>query len=518
VNDRLFFGMGTKRYLSEGYVENDYLGSDDVEKRDDLSGYGNLRWTPTNAWEILFNVNATRYEDGFGGFGPLEEMKQNAHHVNLDFPSQLNNDANNQSLTINHEGEWFNLTSITAHREVDYDLDYDMDFTSVDMIRNNYQQDQNQWTQEIRLASPESEKSRLKWLIGAFYLDEDFEVDSVYDFRQYEYTTTQKSELDTRNHAFFGQATYRLRDALGITAGLRYDHDKKKFRGVAYDNPDIMGSGTTAVSTKNSLSEWLPKFAIDYRFNPNFMTYTSVSKGYTAGSFNELDASVLGVPYAAEYSWNYEAGIKSSWMNNKLIVNLSAFYIDWKDKQVFLHTGVVSNIFKNAAEATSKGFEVETWIRPLPGLDIIGGFGYTDAQYENFVEPIYDDNTGAIVGETDYSGKTLEFAPEYTYNLAVQYRYPIVGLHTLLARLENQGVGEFYFDLANEKKQESYQRVNAKLGLEGEFKDMEYSFYLWGKNIFDETYIVSAWGSDSAGWFGRAGEPRQFGATLTIRF
>jgi hypothetical protein len=77
------------------------------------------------------------------------------------------------------------------------------------------------------------------------------------------------------------------------------------------------------------------------------------------------------------------------------------------------------------------------------------------------VEPIHD-SAKTIVSETDYSGKTLEFAPEYSYNLAIQHQDPMVGLHTRLARLENQGIGEFYFDLANKKKQEPYQRASQR--------------------------------------------------------
>ena len=521
VKDTLFFGISGKRYLSDGYFENDYLGTDDAEYRDDISGRAILRWTPTEAWDIILNANADRYEDGFGPWSPFEEP---THHVNLDYKGELENDLNGQSLSLDYEGGWFRFTSITAHRDVDFDLDYDMDCTQFDMMRNYYEQDHNQWSQEVRLASPKDSGS-LKWLIGGYYLDEDFDVDCTYDYRQGfpawgvpPYMATMKSKLHTENHAFFGQATYTLWEKLGLTAGLRYDHDKKEFNGTQFDTPDVMGAGVATVKTEKTFSEWLPKFAIDYRFTQDFMGYASISKGYTAGSFNELDPSVLGVPYDAEYSWNYEAGLKSGWLDNRLILNLAAFYIDWKDKQVFIHTGAVSNIFKNAAEATSMGFEIEALARPVRGLEIVAGFGYLDAKFDEFTEPVYDPMTGEKTGEKSYKDKKLALAPEYSYNLAVQYRYPLFNSNTLFSRLELQGVGDYYWEFDNEKKESSYEIVNAKLGYEGEYKGYGFDLYLWAKNIFDEKYSTSAWGSDQMGWFARAGDPQTFGVTLTWRF
>lgn len=523
IKDRLFFGISGKRYLSDGYYENDYLGTDDVEDRDDLSGRATLRWTPTDAWDIMLSTNWDRCDDGYGGFAPLEEMRHHTHHVNLDYVGDLENDLNGQSLSLDYEGDWFRFTSITAHRDVDYDLDYDMDFTQFDMIRNYYDMDHDQWSQEVRLASPK-DSGPFKWLVGVYYLDEDFDTDCIFDWRQGfpewwipPYKTALKSEVDTENYAFFGQATYTLWEKLGLTAGLRYDHDKKEFKGTQFDTPDFMNAGVTSVKADKTFIEWLPKFAVDYRFTQDFMGYASISRGYTSGDFNSLDASVLGVPYDREYSWNYEIGVKSSWLDRRLILNLAAFYIDWKDKQVFIHTGALSNIIKNAAEATSLGFEIEALARPVRGLEIVGSFGYLDTEFDEFTDPIYD-QYGAKIGEKNYKDKELENAPEYSYNLAVQYRYPLFNSNTLFSRLELQGVGDFYYDLDNEKKESSYEIVNAKLGYEGKYKGYGFDLYLWAKNIFDKEYGTAAWGTDQMGWFARAGDPQTFGVTLTVRF
>jgi iron complex outermembrane receptor protein len=529
IKDRLFFGISGKRYLSDGYYENDYLGTDEVEDMDDTSGRARLRWTPTDAWDIMLSVNADRYDDGYGGYAPLEEMRHHTHHVNLDYEGDVENDLNGQSLSLDYEGDWFRFTSITAHRDADYDMAFDMDFTQFDMMISYFDLDHDQWSQEVRLASPK-DSGPFKWLIGGYYFDEDMDTDCTHDWRQGypvwgipPYMTTQKSEVDTENYAFFSQATYTLWEKLGLTAGFRYDHDKKEFNGTQFDTPDVMGAGVATVKTDKTFSEWLPKFAIDYRFTPDFMGYASISKGYTSGGFNAFSTSVLGVPYDAEYSWNYEVGVKSSWLDNRLILNLAAFYIDWKDKQVATSIAPMTVILENAAECTSMGFEVEAMARPATGLELTAGFGYTNIEFDDFKDAIFDQDPasptyGQKIGEIDYSDKKNIFAPEYTYNLAVQYRYPLSNSKTLFSRLELQGTGDFYYDYDNEIKESNYEIVNARLGYEGEYKGHGLELYLWAKNIFDEEYATSVWGSETMGWFGRAGDPQTFGVTLTGRF
>jgi iron complex outermembrane receptor protein len=528
IKDTLFFGISGKRYTSDGYYENDYLGTDEVEDMDDTSGRARLRWTPTDAWDIMLSVNADRYDDGFGGYAPLEEMRRHPHHVNLDYEGYIENDLNGQSLSLDYEGDWFKFTSITAHRDVDYDMAYDLDFTQVDKWRNYGDLDHDQWSQEVRLASPK-DSGHFKWLIGGYYLDEDMDTDCILDFRQGfppwipPYKTTQKSEVDTKNYAFFSQATYTLWEKLGLTGGLRYDRDKKEFKGTEFDTPDVMGKGLATVKTDKTFSEWLPKFAIDYRFTPDFMGYASISKGYTSGGFNTRSTAVLGLPYDQEYSWNYEAGVKSSWLDNRLILNLAAFYIDWKDKQVATCIAPQTVILKNAAESTSMGFEVEAMARPATGLELTVGFGYTNVEFDDFKDAIFDQDPtsptyGQKIGEIDYSDKKNIFAPEYTYNLAVQYRYPLSNSKTLFSRLELQGTGDFYYDFDNEIKESNYEIVNARLGYEGEYNGHGFDLYLWAKNIFDKEYATSVFGSEMMGWFGRAGDPQTFGVTLTGRF
>ncbi len=109
----------------------------------------------------------------------------------------------------------------------------------------------------------------------------------------------------------------------------------------------------------------------------------------------------------------------------------------------------------------------------------------------------------------DYEGKDLPNAPEYTYNLGVQYRHEI----GFFGRVDLLGTGKFYGDSKNLAEQDSYELVNLRLGYEREHFDI----VCWCKNLFDERYATMKviWGADE---MCVDGEPRMFGATLTYRF
>jgi iron complex outermembrane receptor protein len=240
------------------------------------------------------------------------------------------------------------------------------------------------------------------------------------------------------------------------------------------------------------------------------MAYVSAAKGYLVGGYNwGLTATLDTFCYEPEYTWNYEVGLKSTWLDNKLLANLSLFYITIDDKQVSeLHPTIAATTITNAAEATSQGFELQLQARLLPGLDIFGGFGYTEAKFDEFNATVWNE-TGNALTEKDYKGNYLPYAPKYTYNLGMQYRAEC----GLFARADLLGTGSFYGDAANQAKQNAYTTVNFQLGYEFD----SFDFRLWIKNAFDENYLtfISPFQNTIVGI---DGPPQTFGFTVSYKF
>jgi outer membrane receptor protein involved in Fe transport len=75
--------------------------------------------------------------------------------------------------------------------------------------------------------------------------------------------------------------------------------------------------------------------AVSYTFSGSQLLYTSVSKGYKSGGFNTSFERDEDRSFEPEYSWNYEAGTKLSFWQNRIKTELSLFYIDWRNQQIY---------------------------------------------------------------------------------------------------------------------------------------------------------------------------------------
>ncbi|PID74087.1 MAG: hypothetical protein CSB33_00460, partial [Desulfobacterales bacterium] len=194
-----------------------------------------------------------------------------------------------------------------------------------------------------------------------------------------------------------------------------------------------------------------------------------------------------------------EAGIKTSFWENRLQCNAAVFYIDWTDMQVEVPTaGGTAFYMNNAAEASTKGVELEVLARPMTGVQLFAGMGYTRAEYDSY-----------SVGANIYDGNTIIDMPEMTFHLGGIYR------HTsgLFASLLYRYVGDVTIDVANTHDQEAYGLLHGKMGYEGD----SFELYLYARNLLDEEYTTRQLAMQDA-WVGRAGEPLVIGANLTFRF
>ena len=269
-----------------------------------------------------------------------------------------------------------------------------------------------------------------------------------------------------------------------VVGGLRYDYQEREYKQPSY-----------SIDLEDDWSEISPKIGVEYRISKKTMTYATVSKGYLSGGFNVSATDLQYRSYDEEKLWSYEIGVKNTFLNNRLILNAAVFYMDITDALVFERISANTGYTTNAAEVSSKGFEVEMAYMPIQGLTLNADLGYVEAKFDEFSD---------ISG--DYKGKWKPYAPEYTFNIGAMYR-TIFGLY-LGANIVGQA--DMYINKENDLKQDAYQLVNAKIGYESE----NYDIYLYGKNIFDEEYDTPY---DGNMWVVYS-RPAEFGVMLKYRF
>ncbi|NJO26672.1 MAG: TonB-dependent receptor [Richelia sp. SL_2_1] len=470
VDDKLALRISGFYKGQDGFIENLATG-DKIGERARFAGRGQLLWTPKEDWKVSFNSYNSFTDDGNPTYNKINP--DDPFVVNLQTEGFNKLSTNTQALKVGYDGAGFRATSITARR---YSRQENVVPGSTGALQIIDDINSTTWTQELRLQSPETAE-RLQWLLGGYYESRDFNVDDAQtDFPGF--GRFRRFGDDSRTtYAVFGQVDYKPIEPLTVFAGLRYETSDASSDST-YESIGADGSLTSLrpefKDEKVSNDELIPRFGLKYQLNPNLMAYTTIAKGYRPGGLNYRANSEAELRFGEEKTWSYEAGLKSSWLDNRLIANLAVFHNDVNDYQVlqFDNSGFFGSV--NNIDLKATGVEFELKAKPAKGFDLIASVGYVDSEYKNYI----NSDTGV-----DLSDNQVPFSPQFTYNLAAQYR----SKGGLFARAGLSGYGVTYFDDENQIKQKPYILVNARIGYEGE----KYGIYLYANNLFDTRYITS---------------------------
>ena len=506
VKNKLGLSAALHYLDTRGYLESKIDDADDLGSQENSDGRICLRFTPTDRLEMDLTYALMRYKQP--KYAPFSLLDSDAPRksITVDYEGDAKNDTDSLALRADYRFNKMRLVSITSARKDELSANNDVDFTAFDLMRLNIDRDLENVSQELRLLSDDA-GSPWQWLLGLFALSEK-------DKRNYktwmnfmnmgmgmpgEYLR-QDSETQTTALAGFGQVSYTFDNLLTATLGLRYDREDKDFdynQSPGGPTLGFMGYGPEQGDNSDTFDAWLPKASVSLHLFENLTPYASVSRGFRSGGFN--DKEDLGTSYKPEFTWNYELGLKSSWLGGRLKVNTALFYIDWSDMQVEVSTLDGASVYiDNAAKASSQGAELEITAILAQGLELVAGASYTDAAYDDYQ-----------TGTESFGGNKVIDSPEYTLNLAATYRFG----GGFFVNAGYRHFGKIYFDPANTTVQDNYGLARLKLGYESDTFDL----YLFSRNLFDTDYFTRAFGSGGA-WYGRAGAPLTIGAGLSIRF
>lgn len=491
IENKLFFGVSGNFVHKDGYIQNT---TTDLAENDRSNWYGklNLRLQATDKLEISTFASRKKYDDDAGQQGlsslgaatygfPAPDDRTVSSNLDDGF-YHMTQDL--QALKIQYDfTKNLSLTSITTHLHTGTDVLQDFDYTAMTLAHTKVDQSVTRLSEELRLGYAQD---KLKWVLGAY-----IETDETEDKRS---TDSIMPALVSKTHrttggetyAVFAHVTYPVTDRLNLVGGLRYEVSDREF--------EDKSAGAKKTKTWDSLS---PKFAVEYTFSPAIMAYASATMGYRTGGFNtQIATTPEFYSYDPETLWSYEVGAKTTFLDGRLIANGAIFYMNISDMQVTETQPSGMAYLVNAAEATSKGFEMDLTYHPASGLSFMAGFGYTDITFDSFSD---------VAG--NYKGNKGPWSPEYTFNLSGQYRHP----DGWFARIDLVGCGKTYFDKDNTYSRDPYELVNAKVGYEWDHFDI----YLYGKNIFDTRYdAVNVWGGSATLY----SEPGEAGLQMTYRF
>ena len=419
------------------------------------------------------------------------------------------------------------LKSITGFRDMEQFQWLDTDGT--DAFVQDFQQelDHYQVSQELQLAS--SEGGPLQWIGGLYYLRESGDQDLIVNLPPVTFRIENRSSLETEAWAVFGQASYGLSDRLTLTAGLRWSYEEKESvitqdRVVNFNTgrpvPPYILPLHNRISSDDDWDALTPKFGIDYRLSDDVFLYGHVTQGFKSGGVNTVsgqrdDEAGVEQTYDEEFLWAYEVGFKSTWLEDRLVVNGAAFFYDFEDLQVQLVDETTGARFlQNAAEARLYGAELELLARPLPEMGLRLGLALLDSEYEEFKtrDPL------ALGVLADLDGNELPNAPEWKLHAGVEYVQPLGNAGSLILNADLLYQDDTQLTPFNRSpvNQDRYSVLDARVAYEP--LDSRWQFYLYGKNLTDRKYRVSGGETGTTGSLVGYGEPREVGFGSSFRF
>ncbi|WP_372731002.1 TonB-dependent receptor [Novosphingobium sp.] len=322
-------------------------------------------------------------------------------------------------------------------------------------------------------------------------------------------TATSFSDVQSRNYAVFGQATYRFSDMFALTGGLRWTRDDLDYthtrapavnatNGLPATGPGTNGNpaggtlatggnGTNTSAGSSSNDNISGRAVLQFTPSDDVMLYGSFTRGYKGPAFNVFfnhTAPTNAIPIDEEISDAFEAGIKSQFLDNRVQFNASAFTVTYKGFQannfVLLNGVPVSNL-TNAGTVRSQGFEADLLAVPMDGLTLRAGAAYADAKILKF-------NPNPQTNAPDArNGTRLPLAPKFTYTLGGSYERDLGGFKIYLDT-DFRHVGKQFSDLGESGPIDAYGIWNAGLG----FSDTEdnYRLTFLARNITDKAYAL----------------------------
>jgi len=546
VGNELFARIAVARNSRDGFTRNQFAtphnadAGSTIDFRDGWSGRGQLRWLPDATWDVQLTVYGERDRDGGAPYAPLERTREQPFTANFNGVSTFHRDMLGANLRAIYDLASFRLTSATNWQSLDNRFAVDQDFDPRDIL-NVYNTERHALVTQELTASSYYKESPVQWILGVFAFAQaqrrDVELaygrDAVGFVQGISSPRTDARGNNQRSHgiAGFGQITANdvLLKGLGITLGVRYDAESNALQATRV--VQILQNGQRQnfpdFSQLLVFSEVLPKASLKYVFDDNYMLYASLSKGYKGGGFNVAAIEERDRTFGAEQSWNYELGTKTSWLENRVVANVSAFWIDWTNQQLTQVVPPIGNIVRNVGRTVSRGVELELTARPMQPMLISAAFGYTDARFVSYTDQQFSRNAaGMTIAHTiDYAGKRIPFVPEYTASLAAEYELRFATttfgneprntnfLNSLSLRAELQSIGQTFWREDNTLVQHPYHLLHARATLHTSIG----RFSLWANNLTDTRFTTIQFASlPNLPLYAQLGAPRSAGVQYSF--
>lgn len=411
-------------------------------------------------------------------------------------------------------GERYDFRSITAVRGLAHEA-IGSDSSPYNLLDQGFDQSQLSLSEELRFRS--RGRADIDWTAGTFFYGHTLDQETLVRLNNaappltlpFGHSETSVADQTLWSAAGFVDTAWHLSDRFKVFGGLRagYERQTLDYRYVSNDGVAVLAPLQTRDESADFAGlSW--KIGSAYDLATGVTPYATISHGFKPGGFNTVQLPGSGGGFDKETVTSYEIGLKSEWFDGSMVANAAAFYFQRENQQV-QNIGAFGVPTVNANESRSMGIELTLAGRPVPGLDILFSYAYTDATFEDF--PDFPVPGG---GTSDLSGRRIPFTSRHSLSAGLQYVHPITDSMRLVVRSDFAYRTALYFDPSNTLRQPGYGIWNARVGLQGD----NWGIFGWSKNLTDTKYRTTALTDASSGALAVAGDPRTLGVELRYRF
>jgi iron complex outermembrane receptor protein len=313
-------------------------------------------------------------------------------------------------------------------------------------------------------------------------------------------------------YAGFTDLTYHFTDQFALEVGGRESHIDDTYNAYNWTGPygAAFVCGADPCSTpaqKSSSSPFTYLASPQFKITPDLMVYARVASGYRSGGPN---ATGPGIPpeYQPDKTYNYEIGTKDDFLDHKLSVDASIYYIDWKNIQTGLQDPISHLVYTgNAGTAKSEGVEVQVESRPLQGLTISSWLAWSEA--------IITSVPANLSGLSLAPGDRLPYSPRVSGNVAVNQEFALSGELKGFVGGTVSYVGNRY-DTFEGTAERPYLPPYAKTDLRTGVKHGTWTVNLYANNVTNKRGLLSGSLVGQPGYYYI--QPRLLGFTVSSTF
>lgn len=452
-----------------GYVErsDSFTRSASTGKREDgidrVSAFAALRVSPSDTFDAVLSLDHIDDDSQYPSLVPLsagpglgannqlfctafggcygtqyETIRANGFELALnDYPFRARLKSTAATLNLTQDFGVVSVESISGYIEQEDGLNEENTgaanfLPGVPIFVSIRDQEAKQFSQEIRAISDLG--GAFDFVSGLYFMRSEFDLN-----RQVAFVNGTPSQnfgagqtLDA--YAVYAEGYFKILPELSLTVGGRYTIEDKKFY-IDFRNPTT--GAVTARCPDPALAalpafdscrdpdvtfkKFTPRAILDYHFTPDFMVYGSWSRGYRSGGWNSRASVITAIgPYEPENVDSYEAGIRTTFLDEHLRLNVSVFRAKYDNKQEEVITpspvnpAVTQTLVENAGKATIDGVETELELAALSWLRLRSAVGYLDGKYDEFIQ------NGVDISDL----RNLRYAPEWSVSAGGEAFFP----------------------------------------------------------------------------------------------